>query len=88
MMCRKSCLLGKGKQACCRNAGIVQGMGTVTRVQQRTDFRSIDIQFPQGGMAGIRIGASVAINGTCLTACTGPSMHTLHDPLARHVQCS
>ena len=58
----------------CNHAGIVQGMGKVTRVEQRTDFRSIDIHFPQGSMASIQIGASVSINGTCLTvrAC-GPS---------------
>ncbi|EIE19022.1 riboflavin synthase [Coccomyxa subellipsoidea C-169] len=47
--------------------GIVQGQGNVVKVHQLEDFRSISIQFPSGSMGGIQIGASVAINGTCLT---------------------
>jgi riboflavin synthase alpha subunit len=48
-------------------AGIVQGQGKVVKVHQQQDFRSIKVQFPSGKMDGIKIGASVAINGTCLT---------------------
>ena len=49
------------------HAGIVQGQGHVTKVHQQQDFRSVVIEFPRGAMAGIHLGASVAINGTCLT---------------------
>lgn len=47
--------------------GIVQGMATVRSVNQLQDFIQARIEFPAGLMAGIQIGASVAINGTCLT---------------------
>ena len=33
----------------------------------RPQFSSLDISFPPGAADGVRIGASVAINGTCLT---------------------
>ena len=55
------------------HAGIVQGQGHVIKVHQRQAFRRMDIQFPAASMAGIQIGASVAINGTCLTVLTAPS---------------
>jgi riboflavin synthase len=45
----------------------VQGKGKVVRVHQQQNFRSISISFPAGSVDGIQIGASVAINGTCLT---------------------
>ena len=48
-------------------AGIVQGKGKVTELQQKQNFRSIHVSFPPGKTDGIQIGASVAINGTCLT---------------------
>lgn len=47
--------------------GIVQGKGHVKQVQKQNEFSSIKIQFPPGKTAAIEIGASVAINGTCLT---------------------
>ena len=56
-----------GKNIRCPPAGIVQGQGRVSKVHQQQDFRSVDIEFPRASMAGIQIGASVAINGTCLT---------------------
>ncbi|GIL51002.1 hypothetical protein Vafri_7075 [Volvox africanus] len=47
--------------------GIVQGIANVTAVDSKEKFSSLDILFPQGKVDGIKIGASVAINGTCLT---------------------
>ena len=47
--------------------GIVQGMATVQTVASKPNFATVGIRFPQGKLAGITIGASVAINGTCLT---------------------
>lgn len=49
--------------------GIVQGKGNVKQVHQRNDFSSIQIEFPRGKTDAIQTGASVAINGTCLTVC-------------------
>lgn len=47
--------------------GIVQGKGKVVNVDRKPGFSSIRIQFPAGAMVAVQIGASVAINGTCLT---------------------
>ena len=49
------------------DTGIVQGQGQVVAIEKRQDFRSIQVKFPVGKVDGIQIGASVAINGTCLT---------------------
>jgi riboflavin synthase alpha subunit len=47
--------------------GIVQGRATVRDVVEKTEFRSIKLQLPEGKAANIQLGASVAVNGTCLT---------------------
>ncbi|CAL5224485.1 g7179 [Coccomyxa viridis] len=47
--------------------GIVQGQAAVVDVEERENFRSIRIEFPDGKADGVQIGASVAVNGTCLT---------------------
>ena len=49
------------------NAGIVQGKATVRSVRRQGDFASLSVAFPPGAADGVQIGASVAINGTCLT---------------------
>lgn len=47
--------------------GIVQGQATVDKVIQKEDFRTIALRFPEGSLEAANIGASVAINCTCLT---------------------
>lgn len=47
--------------------GIVQGQATVRSVSDAGAFRSLELAFPQEALSGISIGASVAVNGTCLT---------------------
>lgn len=47
--------------------GIVQGLAAVSQVQESDNFKSFKIQFPAGKADGVQLGASVAINGTCLT---------------------
>ena len=42
-------------------------MGHVLAVDRKPEFCSFDIQLPAGRAAGVSIGASVAVNGTCLT---------------------
>lgn len=51
----------------CISAGIVQGQGHVEHVDRNTDFSTIRIRFPPGKLDSVQLGASVAINGTCLT---------------------
>ncbi|MBK7061251.1 MAG: riboflavin synthase subunit alpha [Rubrivivax sp.] len=47
--------------------GIVQGIAHVARVNDRPGLRSFRLQFPPGFADGLAIGASVAVDGTCLT---------------------
>jgi riboflavin synthase len=47
--------------------GIVQGLAQVVDVAQQPGLSTVRIALPAGAAAGIQIGASVAINGTCLT---------------------
>lgn len=49
------------------SAGIVQGTAKVSNITEREGFRRLRISFPSGATAGVQIGASVALNGTCLT---------------------
>ena len=47
--------------------GIVQGMATVEKVQAAPGLTTFLIRLPEDKTDGVTIGASVAINGTCLT---------------------
>lgn len=45
----------------------MQGKGVVRSVERKTDFCVFDIELPAERAQNVSIGASVAINGTCLT---------------------
>jgi riboflavin synthase len=47
--------------------GIVQGIATVRQLEDRPGLRSFTLAFPPGFGEGLAIGASVAVDGTCLT---------------------
>ncbi len=47
--------------------GIVQGVAQIKSVLDREGIRTLDVAFPDGFCADIQIGASVAIDGVCLT---------------------
>lgn len=47
--------------------GIVQGVATVDEVLAQPGLSSFRIRFPEDTLAGVNVGASVAIDGTCLT---------------------
>ncbi|TGN41276.1 riboflavin synthase subunit alpha [Marinobacter confluentis] len=47
--------------------GIVQGVAVVDDVQSAPGLSSFAIRFPADRVQGVTIGASVSINGTCLT---------------------
>lgn len=49
------------------SAGIVQGKATVKSVHEAGNFRTLELEFPGQAIEGVQIGASVAVNGTCLT---------------------
>ncbi|WP_116474532.1 riboflavin synthase subunit alpha [Zobellella maritima] len=47
--------------------GIVQGMGTLLEIIEKTDFRTHVVALPADMLPGLALGASVAHNGCCLT---------------------
>jgi riboflavin synthase len=47
--------------------GIVQGVARVERIDDRSGLRTLRLKFPQGFDSGLQIGASVSVDGTCLT---------------------
>tara|TARA_E500000178_G_scaffold340137_1_gene382496 strand:+ start:540 stop:1151 length:612 start_codon:yes stop_codon:yes gene_type:complete len=47
--------------------GIVQGLGEVTQIQDHGGIRRLQVRLPTGRDQGLETGASVAINGVCLT---------------------
>ena len=47
--------------------GIVQGVATVAAAIDRPGLRTFTLRFPGGFAAGLEIGASVAVDGVCLT---------------------
>ena len=47
--------------------GIVQGLARVEAVAEEPGLSRVRVALPDGRAAGVQIGASVAINGTCLT---------------------
>lgn len=53
--------------------GIVQGKAVIQAIDdkyadQQLQFRQLTVQFPPDALASLQRGASIAINGTCLTA--------------------
>jgi riboflavin synthase len=47
--------------------GIVQGIATVAALADRPGLRSFRLRFPPGFADGLTLGASVAVDGVCLT---------------------
>lgn len=47
--------------------GIVQGIAHIRQLKRKTGLITFLIEFPAGATDNLQIGASVAINGTCLT---------------------
>ena len=47
--------------------GIVQGQAEIISIEVKPGLHSLWLQFPEGACQGLATGASVAIDGTCLT---------------------
>jgi riboflavin synthase len=56
--------------------GIVQGVSRVAQIEQRPGLRSLRLTFPDGFDSGLQVGASVSVDGVCLT------VTALHDGAA------
>ena len=51
--------------------GIVAGQGYINKIKNNVDYASITIKAPAGFSKNLKRGASVAVNGVCLTAKKG-----------------
>ncbi|WP_415887736.1 riboflavin synthase subunit alpha [Neptuniibacter sp. QD37_6] len=47
--------------------GIVQGKATIKAVETKADFMRLQVELPLEHCDNLQIGASIALNGTCLT---------------------
>jgi len=47
--------------------GIVQGKATIQTVEKQADFMRLQVELPLQNSDNLQIGASIALNGTCLT---------------------
>ena len=65
--------------------GIVQGLATVRSITDRPGLRSFTLAFPPSVCAGRTIGASVAVDGVCLTVTT---LHGAGDGMGDDMQAA
>ena len=49
-------------------SGIVEGTGIITDIEERSEHIHWKVQLPKGSEKGLGIGASVSLDGVCLTA--------------------
>ena len=49
-------------------SGIVQGKGKVSKITTKKDHLSCEISFPKGFNKDLKKGASISVNGVCLTS--------------------
>ena len=52
-------------------SGIVQGKGKVLKIKTKKDHLSYEISFPKGFNKNLKKGASISVNGVCLTSLDG-----------------
>jgi riboflavin synthase, alpha subunit len=59
--------------------GIVQGLGEVVAIASQGGISRLTIRMPGDELSGLTTGASIAINGTCLTVVTWNTMDVSFD---------
>ena len=47
--------------------GIIQGLATAAKIEKKPGLHSLTFKFPTGALAGVGRGASIALDGVCLT---------------------
>lgn len=47
--------------------GIVQGQATIRAIEHKDNFMQLQVELPQSHSENLQLGASIALNGTCLT---------------------
>ena len=59
--------------------GIVKGLGRIARVQRQAGLVTFDIELPAGAEVELEIGASVAVDGVCLTVTSSTGQQATFD---------
>jgi len=59
--------------------GIVKGLGRIAGIQRRSGLVTFDIELPAGAETDLEIGASVAVDGVCLTVTSTAGRHAMFD---------
>ena len=66
--------------------GIIRGRGKVTALDDRTSFRRISLLVPEELTPGIELGASIAVNGVCLTVAKFDGSEVSFDVMAESLR--
>ena len=59
--------------------GIVKGLGRIESVRRLAGLATFDIHLPEGAQQDLEIGASVAVDGVCLTVTAVNARHAIFD---------
>jgi riboflavin synthase len=59
--------------------GIVKGLGRISSIQRRSGLVTFDIELPSGAETDLEIGASVAVDGVCLTVTSTTGRYATFD---------
>ncbi|MFE8071489.1 riboflavin synthase subunit alpha [Marinobacteraceae bacterium S3BR75-40.1] len=68
--------------------GIVQGQAEITRIEKHSGLHRFEVRFPPGSLEGITIGASVALNGACLTVVSHQGDQLVFDIMMETLRCT
>ena len=69
-------------------SGIVQGTAEITSATQRDDVLTIEIELGENLIEGLEIGASVAVDGVCLTAVEIVESTAKFDIIEETIRCT
>ncbi|NVK29908.1 MAG: riboflavin synthase subunit alpha [Gammaproteobacteria bacterium] len=58
--------------------GIVQGIATLSQIEDHGELKTFVMSFPEGFCEGLEVGASVAVDGVCLTVTSVRDDSTAH----------
>lgn len=68
--------------------GIVQGTGIISWLEASRQFAQIGIQFPENLLIHLKIGASVSVDGVCLTVVRQENARVYFDIVAETLNCT
>lgn len=49
-------------------SGVVAGKAKISKINKKDETITMTVTYPTGLLSGIKIGDSISVNGTCLTA--------------------